>query len=168
MQTVRLSVSLLTTHPKQKILSCPCNSTHSSTCVAENLEKLNGEVVNGRLFARWDGHREVHDAQEGVRVIVLGGSGVWRGEDFIINVGLGKIGNAKESLGILVFNSYIVGEQIVGVQSLPDLEARMRLAILRLQMNGKSVYVVPVALAEFSSNGFNQTHHLSALDLKKN
>ena len=107
-------MSLLTTHPKLKVLSCPHNSTHISTRVAENPEKLNDEIINGRLLAMPASHREIHGAQEGIGVIVLSGSGVRRDENFIVNVWLGKIGSAKEGLGILVFNSYIVGEQIVG------------------------------------------------------
>lgn len=48
---------------------------------------------------------------------MLGGSGVGCNQDFIVDVRLGplgKIGNSKEGLRILIFNSYVVSEQIVG------------------------------------------------------
>lgn len=44
---------------------------------------------------------------------MLGGSGVMGSEYFTVDMWLGKIGNVEESLGILVFNSYVIGEQIV-------------------------------------------------------
>ena len=50
-------------------------------------KKLNGEVINGRLFNRWDSHREIHGVQEGIRVIVPPGGSVIRcDEDFIVGV----------------------------------------------------------------------------------
>lgn len=55
----------------------------------------------------------IHGAKKRVRVIVPSGVGVGCEENFIVDTWIGKICDAKESLGILVFNSYVVGGQIV-------------------------------------------------------
>ena len=60
---------------------------------------------------------------------MVGGIGIRGGEHFVLDACLWEICDTEESAKVLVLNPTLYARRSLGVQSLPDLEVRIRLTI---------------------------------------